>query len=206
MTFGCLPSKDLNVTDLATTTGAVPCATHPDTETVLRCGRCEKPICPKCLVYTPVGTRCRQCANVKRLPTFNVSREEYLRAIGVGIAVAFGIGLVWGLVLSVPFVGRGFFGLIVAGAAGYGIGEVISQTVNRRQGRPLEIIAGLATLLGLVNAFLLPDLGALLLRGVVPSLGIILLGYAGAFMAIFSSIFTLVALLIAVVVAVSRFR
>ena len=25
------------------------CATHADTETELRCGHCEKPICPKCM-------------------------------------------------------------------------------------------------------------------------------------------------------------
>lgn len=193
------------MTNLATSTGAVPCATHPETTTVLRCGKCDKPICPKCLVYTPVGARCRQCANIKRLPTFNVSRSEYARAIGIGIAAAFGIGLIWGFGLTIPFV-RGFFSLILAGLAGYGVGELISQSINRRQGRPLEIIAGIATFLALLNAFVLPELGRLLFAGLVPTPAMILLAYAQAFMLLFSNIFTLVALVIAIVVAVSRFR
>src|SRR3989304_4969303 len=31
------------------------CATHPGVETELRCATCGKPICPDCLVGTPVG-------------------------------------------------------------------------------------------------------------------------------------------------------
>jgi hypothetical protein len=38
------------------------CSKHPDTETQLSCARCEKAICPKCLVHAPVGIRCRDCA------------------------------------------------------------------------------------------------------------------------------------------------
>ena len=45
--------------------GAWYCAKHPKAVTRLRCGRCEAPICPKCTVYTPAGTRCRACARNK---------------------------------------------------------------------------------------------------------------------------------------------
>ena len=41
------------------------CAKHTKAVTRLRCGRCEAPICPKCTVYTPAGTRCRACAKNK---------------------------------------------------------------------------------------------------------------------------------------------
>ena len=37
------------------------CAYHPGTETELTCGRCDKPICPRCLVHTEVGIRCPDC-------------------------------------------------------------------------------------------------------------------------------------------------
>ncbi len=33
------------------------CATHPEVDTNLRCGKCGKPICLRCLVQTPVGDR-----------------------------------------------------------------------------------------------------------------------------------------------------
>ncbi len=45
--------------------GAWYCAKHTKVVTRLRCGRCETPICPKCTVYTPAGTRCRACARNK---------------------------------------------------------------------------------------------------------------------------------------------
>lgn len=45
--------------------GAWYCAKHTKVVTRLRCGRCEAPICPKCIVYTPAGTRCRACSRNK---------------------------------------------------------------------------------------------------------------------------------------------
>jgi hypothetical protein len=38
------------------------CARHPRTQTDLTCGRCDTPICPRCLVHTEVGIRCPKCA------------------------------------------------------------------------------------------------------------------------------------------------
>lgn len=31
----------------------------------MTCGRCEKPICPKCLIVGPAGVRCKACASNK---------------------------------------------------------------------------------------------------------------------------------------------
>jgi hypothetical protein len=45
--------------------GAFNCGRHKNIVTRLRCGRCETPICPKCTVYTPAGTRCRNCSKNK---------------------------------------------------------------------------------------------------------------------------------------------
>jgi len=61
------------------------CAKHSDTETSLTCGRCETPICVRCLVQTDVGIRCRTCAPVRRaIPGFGSNRFRNA-AIGVGI-------------------------------------------------------------------------------------------------------------------------
>jgi hypothetical protein len=38
------------------------CARHPQVETMLRCGRCDTPICPRCMVHSGVGIRCPDCA------------------------------------------------------------------------------------------------------------------------------------------------
>ncbi|PZF80943.1 rhomboid family intramembrane serine protease [Jiangella anatolica] len=37
------------------------CYRHPDRETYIRCSRCERPICPECMIAAPVGYQCPEC-------------------------------------------------------------------------------------------------------------------------------------------------
>src|SRR3954465_11602507 len=86
--------------------GPWPCPTDSNVETYLRCGRCEKPICPRCLIQTPVGARCRDCAQLRKLPMFQVGPVDYLRGAGGGLAAAIGGGLALTFLQRlVPFVG-----------------------------------------------------------------------------------------------------
>ncbi|MER7963347.1 rhomboid family intramembrane serine protease [Streptomyces sp. ESR1.13] len=39
------------------------CYRHPDRETGIRCTRCERPICPDCMVNASVGFHCPDCAS-----------------------------------------------------------------------------------------------------------------------------------------------
>ncbi len=128
------------------------CATHPEIETNLKCGKCGKPICPKCLVQTPVGARCRDCAKLYKLPTYRVPAGYYLRAAGTALGMAIVCGLVWGVINGVvPFF---YLNLILAAGAGYAIGEVVSLSVNRKSGRGLATIGGIAVIISyLVNIF-----------------------------------------------------
>ncbi|MFJ7151114.1 rhomboid family intramembrane serine protease [Streptomyces sp. NPDC100445] len=41
---------------------AAVCYRHPDRETGVRCTRCERPICPECMVSASVGFQCPECA------------------------------------------------------------------------------------------------------------------------------------------------
>jgi hypothetical protein len=121
------------------------CAKHSNIETNLTCGKCGKPICPKCLVQTPVGIRCQECARLKTLPTFQVGLSYYLRAIGAGIGIAIVVGFIWWAInLILPFL---LLRLIVAAGAGYSIGEVIGLSVNRKRGIGLAIISGISATL-----------------------------------------------------------
>jgi hypothetical protein len=114
------------------------CAAHPDVETELSCGKCGRPICPDCMVQTPVGIRCRDCARLKRLPTFSVSKRRYLIASGVGLAVAAAAGALWAVIAHVTL----FFSILIPAAIGYAAGELISLTTNRSRGPWLQAIAG----------------------------------------------------------------
>jgi membrane associated rhomboid family serine protease len=40
---------------------AVRCYRHPDRETGIRCTRCDRPICPECMVSASVGFQCPNC-------------------------------------------------------------------------------------------------------------------------------------------------
>ncbi|MBI2868924.1 MAG: hypothetical protein HYX96_03770 [Chloroflexi bacterium] len=121
------------------------CATHPAVESNLRCGKCSILICPKCMVQTPVGARCRQCAQVQRLPTYTVSLPQLVRAAGAALVSSIVIGIAWGFLdRFIPFF---FLNLLLAAAAGYAIGEITSLSVNRKRGRSLAAIAALALVL-----------------------------------------------------------
>jgi len=119
------------------------CANHPDTETVLRCSKCGKPICTRCIVQTPVGARCRECANVQRLPIYQVGAGSLLKALVAGTAVAFVVG---GLILNVG----GFFLLILAFIPGLAVAQVINWATNYKRGREVQIVAGVSLAVGTI--------------------------------------------------------
>jgi len=130
------------------------CAAHPGVETKLRCGKCGKPICPKCLVQTPVGARCPDCAKLYKLPTYRVSSRYYLRAVGTALGMAIVCGVVWGVVgMFVPFF---FINLLLGPGVGYAIGEVVSLSVNRKRGKGLAAIAGVAVVISYLVSIFLP--------------------------------------------------
>jgi hypothetical protein len=160
------------------------CAYHPDVETNLRCGKCDKPICPKCMVQTPVGARCPDCAKLYKLPTYRVSTRYYLIAAGTALGMAFACGAAWGAIeWLVPLFS---LNLILAPAAGYAIGEVVSLSVNRKRGTGLAIIGGIAVAISYSVTFLL-------FPGGLPS-------------GLFSVIYHIIAVGLGIFVAVTRLR
>lgn len=122
------------------------CHWHPGIETRLYCRDCGKPVCTQCMVQAPVGIKCRDCGKAVRTPTFDVQPSYYARAIGVGVAVAIGGGLLWSLFIAVfPFPS------IAVIAIAYAAGELIGRSVNRKKGIGLAwITAG-----SIVGSFLI---------------------------------------------------
>ena len=129
------------------------CAAHPRVETNLRCGKCGKPICPKCMVQTPVGARCPECARLYKLPTYRVSTAYYLRAAGTALGMAIVCGVIWGAVnIFLPFF---FINLLLGAGVGYVIGEVVGLAVNRKRGRGLAAVAGVGVAISYLVSILL---------------------------------------------------
>lgn len=169
------------------------CANHPKVATNLGCSKCGKPICTSCVIETPVGLRCRECARLRRIPTYAVSPVQYLVASASALGTALVTGIGWALVQSVAFVG--FFSFFIALGVGYIVGEIVSVSVNRKRGLGLQVIAGSAVLLSYLvsrTPFL-----ALLAR---PSLA------AAAILGSFLNPIGLVILALAIYIAASRIR
>ena len=130
--------------------GPTYCAKHSETPTNLRCSRCDKLVCPECMVQAPVGIRCREHGQPTKLPTYDVSTGFIARGVAAGV----GIGILGGLILGlagaftnlffIPYV----FTLAMVGL-GYLVGEGISRATNRKRGQPLIV----AAVVGVVLAF-----------------------------------------------------
>lgn len=130
------------------------CAAHPQVETNLKCGKCGKPICPKCMIQTPVGAKCPNCAKLYELPTYRVSGRYYLRAIGTALGMALVTGVLWGVVKGfIPFF---FLNLLLGPGVGYAIGEMVGVSVNRKRGRGLATVASFGVAISYLVSILLP--------------------------------------------------
>ena len=150
------------------------CHWHPQVETALSCSRCGKSVCTQCMVQANVGIRCKECGKAVRMPTFDVTPSYYAKAVGVGLAVAVGGGLLWGI-FNVIFRGIPFLPSLVAMGIGYGVGELISLAVNRKRGTGLAWIAGGSV----VAAYLISRLLLVIIFNVTFSFNIIGLLFIG---------------------------
>ena len=154
------------------------CSRHPQVETALLCGRCGTPICPRCLVQTPVGARCPDCANVRRLPTVDVPIIFLLRGLVAAIVAGAVVGGIWGY-MSAGGGFVGFFLIFIAMGIGWAISESISLATNRKRSTALQACA----VLGVVLAYLVHNVVA---GGPVLPAGDIWGYLAAAFAAVFA--------------------
>jgi hypothetical protein len=118
-----------------------PCSYHPNVLTRLRCSRCEKPICPRCMVASPVGYRCPDCARGPRPAIYQTSATGLARAIVAGAVVAAAVGVLWGYFPDWSF----YCALLL----GFGVAESMAWAANYKRGRDLQIAAMSCIALGI---------------------------------------------------------
>ena len=123
------------------------CVNHPDRETLLRCNKCGKPICPECAIRHPVGLRCRECAQLRRIPTYDLSPRHYTLALAAGLPSAT-VGVILGGIFSrfiwIPLIG----GLVIAFAVGLLTAEAISRATGYKRGVGLQVVAAICVVFG----------------------------------------------------------
>jgi hypothetical protein len=117
------------------------CARHANVETELRCGKCETPICPRCLVQTPVGARCRDCADLRRPAQYTLDPLLLARAAGAALATAVAVGLLWAYLAPRLLNLLGFFSFFAAIGYGWLVAEAMGRAARRRRGTWMRICA-----------------------------------------------------------------
>ena len=139
------------------------CSFHPGVETEVRCSECDRYICPKDMVPTPVGYKCPVCAKPARSQYVVVKPGQLLRSGIVGGAV----GMFGGIVLAfVPIFGI-FAGLIW--------GLATAEAARRASGGHREWAVGIVA----VVAIALGGLAGFGLTGRLNALAIIIaIGFA----------------------------
>ena len=153
------------------------CYWHPEAETGLSCSPCGKWVCTSCIVQAPVGIRCRECGRPVRTPTYDVQLAYYVRAVGVALSITIGGGILWGVLILV-LLGVTFVPSLIGLGVGYGSGELISLSVNRKRSVGLAWLAGGSV----VGAFLVARLTLFSLLGI--SIGLGILGMGSLFMVV----------------------
>lgn len=144
------------------------CDNHPNIETLLRCNRCEKPICTKCALSTPTGYRCPECLRGQQKIFNTATWYDYPVAFTIALILAF-LGA-----RMVRFIG--FFTILLAPVAGVIIAEVVRFAIQKRRSKLLYQVATAGTAIGSIFPLLgfLLTLLLVMAQGSIGGLGFLL--------------------------------
>ena len=159
----------------ATRTDPVPlrCANHPNRETYVRCSDCGKPICPDCMVYSPVGIKCQECARLPRSARLTFGPDRWARSIAAVVIGGAAVGYLYYFVLSM--VGYFYLAFIVGGAIGYLMGVLVLRSTRYFRGREAAAVA----VGGTIWAFVFPPVFSAIARFGL-SLDVVVFGFTRA--------------------------
>jgi hypothetical protein len=111
---------------------AMECYRHKRVETNVRCGKCDKPICPKCMISGPAGMRCPDCASLRSTALYQIHPARLVLATVVALIVgtlgAFAVSMV------------NFFVIFVGPIYGGIVAEAVLRCSGRKRGPILEVI------------------------------------------------------------------
>ena len=151
------------------------CANHPNIETMLRCNRCNKPICAKCAVKSPIGYRCPECIKSQQKIFDTATWVDYLLGAGIAGILSVIASILISLIGSIGFIG---WFLVIAGAptAGVVIAEGTRFAIKRHRSRSLFITIAVAVGVGALPAIMFQlmsfNLFGLLFQGIYLALAI----------------------------------
>jgi len=116
------------------------CYVHPNQETMLRCNKCNRPICGECATLTPTGYRCKECIRGQQKRFENAQSLDYM----LGLIVAGALSLAGSFIPTI----LSFFTIFVAPVIGVIIVAVVQRMIKNRRSQSLFIIVAGAAALG----------------------------------------------------------
>jgi hypothetical protein len=116
------------------------CAFHPGVETNVSCPECERYICPKDMVDTPVGYKCKECGRMGRPKLGGVKPRQLL----LGAAAGLGAAIVGAIALSLVH----FLGFLTAILYGALVGEATRRGAGGHRTWEFGAIAAAAAFVG----------------------------------------------------------
>jgi hypothetical protein len=118
------------------------CENHPNTETSLRCNRCEKLICSKCAVLTPTGYRCKECIGSQQ--------KRFETAVWHDFVLGFFLAALLSLIgsLIIVFLPLAILTIFLSPLMGTVIGEVVRRVSEKRRSKKLFIGVVIAIIVG----------------------------------------------------------
>lgn len=122
------------------------CSKHPDRKTLLRCARCERPICMECAVSTPTGYVCKECVD-KQQRRFNTGTN---RDVAVTALTSFVLGLIGSLIDSSLRFFPVVLSIILGGLVGTLIVNAVRKACGNRRSDAINRTMVYASLLGAV--------------------------------------------------------
>ncbi len=172
---------DENTTDMAL--NMTECPRHAGVETNLRCSRCEDPICPRCMIYAPVGSKCPDCASIGGPEIFKVTQNDLIRTGLLGGVAAIVLGAIVALVLSTLWSLDILEGapqtiwLILVGVAQFagimGVSQAMFAIGGRKYSTSLRILAAVLALVFYVSEVMFVDLIGRMFPGLLLNAGIV---------------------------------
>lgn len=125
-------------------------------ETNISCARCGEPICPQCMVYTPVGNKCKDCASIGGPEMFKVGSGDIVRgallggvgALVLGVVVGLAVWVLWNIPLleGLPATVWYIVIIVVNGAGAFAAGNGLRLVVGLKYANSLRVLAAVLAL------------------------------------------------------------
>jgi hypothetical protein len=126
------------------------CAFHKGVQTNVSCVECGRYICPKDMVDTPVGYKCRECGLTRRPTLGGIKPRQY--ALGAAAGLGAGVALA-AVLIFVPF-----FTFWMSILGGIGVAEATRRGAGGHRTWQFAVIAAVGSVIGVSVAGLFGSL------------------------------------------------